>query len=178
MNHSAAKLETVPLNVLIVEDSEEDADLIVLELKRGGFEPMYRRVDNAEAMAKALTERNWDLVLSDYSMPHFSVTEALNMLQATGLDIPFVIVSATIGEEAAVEAMRAGAHDYILKHRLGRLVPAVSRELPQSAVRTERRNLEEQLRHAEEGESPGMLAGGVARDVNNLLTGMPGSGSL
>ena len=77
MNHTAVKMETVPLKVLIVEDSEEDADLIVLELKRGGFEPIYRRVDNAEAMAKALAEREWDLVLSDFSMPHFSVTEAL-----------------------------------------------------------------------------------------------------
>src|SRR4051812_39184578 len=118
MNNAAAKIETVPLNVLIVEDSEEDADLIILELKRGGFDPVYRRVDTPEGMAKALREREWDLVLSDCSMPKFSVTEALNMLQATGVDIPFVIVSATIGEEAAVEAMRAGAHDYILKHRL------------------------------------------------------------
>src|SRR4051812_49747363 len=160
MNNTAVKMETLPLKVLIVEDSEEDADLIVLELKRGGFEPVYRRVDNAEGMAKALTEKPWDLVLSDYSMPHFSVTEALNMLQATGLDIPFVIVSATIGEEAAVEAMRAGAHDYILKHRLGRLGPAINPELRESAVRTDRRNPGEQLRRAPNPESPGLVAGG------------------
>src|SRR4051812_19830376 len=160
MTPIAVKAKPMPLKVLIVEDSEEDADLIVLELKRGGFEPVYRRVDNADDMAEALHERDWELVLSDFSMPRFSVTEALNMVQARGLDIPFVIVSATIGEEAAVEAMKAGAHDYILKHRLGRLVPAINPELRESAVRTDRRNPGEQLRRAPNPESPGLVAGG------------------
>lgn len=107
-----------PLRVLIVEDVEDDAVLLLLELKRGGYEPVSERVDTPQAMSAALAQP-WDIILSDYSMPHFSATAALELLQQSGRDIPFVIVSGSIGEEAAVNAMRAGASRRCAQARCG-----------------------------------------------------------
>ena len=124
-----------PLRVLIVEDSEEDTLLIVRELKRGGFDPIHERVETAESMKAALSTKTWDLILADYSMPHFSGLEALKLLKASGLDLPFIIVSGSIGEDVAVEAMKSGAHDYLMKNNLTRLIPAIQQELREAEVR-------------------------------------------
>jgi signal transduction histidine kinase/CheY-like chemotaxis protein len=134
------------LRVLIVEDSENDALLLVRELRRGGFEPEFRRVDTAEAMDAALTEGTWDLVLSDYSMPHFSGIAALELVKKCGLDLPFIVVSGTIGEDMAVAAMKAGAHDYMMKGNLRRLVSAIDRELREAKVRCQRWQAEAELK--------------------------------
>jgi two-component system cell cycle sensor histidine kinase/response regulator CckA len=139
-----------PLRVLIVEDSEEDTLLIVRELKRGGFDPTFERVETPEAMKTALEKQTWDLILADYSMPHFSGLDALKLLQKCGLDIPFIIVSGSIGEDTAVAAMKAGAHDYIMKNNLKRLVPAVEQELREADVRRKLKGTEEALSVSEE----------------------------
>src|SRR5512133_929274 len=99
----------LPLRVLIVEDSEDDARLLLRTLHKGGYETLYRQVDNPEAMEAALFEEAWDVVISDYSMPRFSGLAALSLLKGRGFDVPFIVVSGAIGEEIAVEAMRAGA---------------------------------------------------------------------
>ncbi len=138
------------LRVLFVEDSLADAFLIERAMTRGGFRVSCDRVDTAEAMTQALEEREWDLVLADHSMPQFSAPEALQLLKQKGLDIPFIIVSGHIEEETAVWAMSAGAHDYIMKDRLARLVPAVQRELREAEVRRARAKSEEELRRAHE----------------------------
>lgn len=136
-----------PLRILIVEDSENDTLLLLRQLKRGGYEVVHERVETAEAMATALAKQEWDLVISDYNMPHFSGPAALAQLRATGRDIPFILVSRAIGEEKAVASLKAGAHDFVSKDNLARLLPAIERELGQERDRRERqRESEEWIR--------------------------------
>src|ERR671913_1812486 len=140
----------VPLKILLVEDSEDDALLLLRQLRRGGYEPAWERVDTAEAMEAALDERGWDLVVSDHFMPAFSSVAALDLLRCKGfVDLPFIIVSGQIGEDAAVAAMKAGAHDYLMKDNLARLNSAIERELREADVRRERRQAEVALRASE-----------------------------
>jgi signal transduction histidine kinase len=139
-----------PLRVLIVEDSEPDAKLVLWELRRGGYEPIHKRVETRAQMEAAL-EEEWDVVISDHAMPSFSAPAALALLHEKSIDLPFIIVSGHIGEDIAVAAMKSGAHDYLLKDKLARLVPAVERELRELEVRRARRHAEEELlrSHAE-----------------------------
>jgi DNA-binding NtrC family response regulator len=114
--------------MLLAEDSESDAELLLTELTRAGYDVTYERVDTSAAMTAALNHGTWDLVVSDFSMPTFSAPDALAVLQGMGLDLPFIIVSGTIGEETAVSALKAGANDFLTKGRLARLAPAIERE--------------------------------------------------
>src|SRR4051794_1670179 len=118
-----------PLRVLFVEDSEDDTLLMVFELRRGGFEPHFERVASAAEMALALERAPWDVILCDHVLPQFGSFEALKLIKEKQIDIPFIIVSGAIGEEVAVEAMRAGANDYLIKGKLLRLAPTIEREL-------------------------------------------------
>jgi diguanylate cyclase (GGDEF)-like protein len=134
-----------PLRALIVEDSENDTELLLRELRRGGYEPVHARVETPETMSVELSARIWDVVFSDFTMPRFNAFGALALLRGSGLDLPFIIVSGTIGEDRAVMAMKAGAHDYILKGNLKRLVPAVERELREAHNRYERKQANETI---------------------------------
>jgi len=138
-----------PLRILIVEDSEDDTQLLLHELRRGGYDPTHERVESAATMDRALARQQWDMVIADYSIPNFNSTAALALLKERGHDLPFIIVSGTITEETAVATMKAGAHDYLLKGNLKRLLPAIDRELREAASRRERRKAEEALRESE-----------------------------
>ncbi len=148
----------IPLNVLVVEDNDADGELMLAELRRGGYDPIFERVDTGAAMNAALARRNWDIVLADYTLPHFSAPAALRLVKDRGLDIPFIVVSGSIGEEVAVSAMKAGAQDYLFKGHLRRLVPAVERELREAEERVTRRALEAQRRMFEQMVSPAIIA--------------------
>jgi PAS domain S-box-containing protein len=141
---------SVVLKVLLVEDSDDDAELVLRELRRSGYAVTHQQVQTGPAMARALEEQVFDVIISDFSMPEFSAPDALAVLRESGLDIPFIIVSGTIGEETAVDSLKGGAHDFLVKGRLARLAPTIQRELREAAVRRRQRDAEEALRASEE----------------------------
>jgi len=141
--------DTKPLQVLIIEDSEFDARMLVNMLRQGDYAPAFQRVETAAELQAALQQQPWDVILADYNLPQFSAPEALKLLQASKLDLPFIVVSGGIGEDTAVALMKAGAHDYVMKGNLARLVPAVERELREAATRRARREAEAALRESE-----------------------------
>ena len=148
---SAIEVEVTrkPLRVLIIEDYEEDALLLHRHLGRAGYAVDSVRVETAEHLTKALAAQAWDLVIADYTLPSFGARDALALIQASGFELPFIIVSGTIDEVSAVDAMRAGAHDYVLKGHLERLLPAIERELSEAERRRERLQTESELRLAQ-----------------------------
>ncbi|HUS36976.1 MAG TPA: SpoIIE family protein phosphatase [Verrucomicrobiae bacterium] len=137
-----------PLRVLMIEDSDFDAELLLAMLERGGYKVTHLRVETAEGLRKAL-EQEWDIVIADYNLPQFDALAALEIVKASGKDIPFIIVSGGIGESTAVAAMKAGAHDYLMKGNLARLVPVVERELREAENRRSKRATEEALKDSE-----------------------------
>jgi PAS domain S-box-containing protein len=139
---------TEPLRLLLVEDSEDDAQLLVRRLKIEGFAPEWERVEDASGFRAALDRGGWDLILADYALPRFSGLDALKIFSAAGLEIPFIIVSGTIGEEIAIAALKAGAADYIMKYRLARLAPSIRRAIDDARNRREKLRMDEALKES------------------------------
>ena len=157
-----------PINIMIVEDSPDYADLLVRELRRAGFDPKWKRVETEPDFLAELKKLP-DIILADYSMPNFSGLRAAQLAQQSGLGIPFILISGTVGEDVAVEAMKQGATDFLLKDRIGRLGSAVRRALQEVEAHRERKRLEVQFIEAQKMEVIGHLASGVAHDFNNIL---------
>jgi signal transduction histidine kinase len=162
-----------PLRILMLEDSDDDELLVLSALREGGFEPQHTRVWSAEAMQRALPQADWELILSDYCMPGFDAPTALAIAKASKRDIPFIIVSGTVGEELAVDAMRAGAQDYVMKEALARLVPSVRREVNEARARNERRAADRAAKQAmlekEKAEAIALAQGMFLANVSHEL---------
>ena len=154
------------LRVLLVEDCEEDSLLLRRTLEQGGYAPELYRVEDAGGLRAALAEHRWDIVLSDYRLPRFTAPDALRIIQESGLDLPFILVSGVVGESAAVQIMKAGAHDFVSKDAVARLVPAIERELREADVRRQRRRAE----HARREEA--QISSSLARVGKQLIGSM------
>src|SRR5437879_4286511 len=162
---------TEPLRILLAEDSEADAELIQSELKRGNLDFQSRRVQTESDFRRELDEFQPHLVISDFSMPQFNGREALAIARESGADIPFIFISGTIGENVAVDMMKAGADDYVMKNNLARLLPALKRELREAEVRRARRLAEERLEEREAGLRRAQLMAKIA----HVVTGPDGA---
>lgn len=138
------------LRVLIIEDSEDEVLFLIHELKKGGYNPVYDRVETAAAMEKSLKEKHWDIILCDYPLPAFNAPSAIAVLKKANMDIPVIVVSEAIGEEKAVDCMRSGASDYILKRNIAGLCPAIARELAEAEIRNKQKRAREAMREKEE----------------------------
>jgi two-component system, NarL family, sensor histidine kinase UhpB len=139
-----------PLHILLVEDSPDDAELLLIQLRRRNYEPVSERVESATAMEAALAQKPWDIIVSDFIIPGFGGLQALDLFKQKRLDIPFIIVSGKIGEETAVAAMKAGAADYVMKDNLNRVVPAIERAIREAALLREKKRADDALRESEE----------------------------